>query len=299
MNGLGRARVKRTAFVVAVVASLAGRATQAYDIMIHPRPRPTSVAAQTDQGPVSAADIDIVENLGERIPAGLTFQDGHHRDVAIDEVLAQGKPVIVTLGYYKCPMLCSLVQQGLAKAIKAAGLELGRDFNGVAVSINPEEKPKDAATHEMRLLTALNHPEADARDHWPFLIDTTPGAQSAAALAKAVGFRFKYDAASKQFAHAAVAFVLTPSGKVSRYLYGTDFAPRDLRFAVVEASEGRVGTTLDRILMTCFRYDPMVQRYTPYVFGVARIAGMATLLSLATLLAVLWRREMSRRRRFA
>jgi protein SCO1 len=137
---------------------------------------------------------------------------------------------------------------------------------------------------------------AGAASNWPFLMPDplVAGAAAdaqAARLADAIGFRYKYDDKSKQFAHAAVAFVLTPEGKISRYLYGVTFKPRDLRFALVEASGGRVGTTLDRVLLTCFKYDPMTQTYTPFVFGFVRIGALLSFAALAGLLAVLWRRE--------
>jgi protein SCO1 len=251
------------------------------------------------------ADINVIENLGERIPAGLSFIDGHGRPAKVDSLLGRGKPILVTLGYYRCPLLCSLVHQGLAKGLKAADLVPGRDFLGLAVSVDPKEDPKSAVTNQRQLLRALGVGETEdaaaASRLWPFLmpdpVAPTPDAQ-VAKLAATVGFRYKYDDKSKQFAHAAVAFVLTPEGKISRYLYGVEFKPRDLRLALVEASGGRVGTTLDRVLLTCFKYDPMTQSYTPFVFGFVRIGAGLSFAALATLLAVLWHREW-RRRKFA
>jgi protein SCO1 len=234
------------------------------------------------------SDIDIIENLGQKIPRGLSMQDGHGNAVAVDSVLGQGKPVLVTMGYYRCPLLCNLVHEGLAKGLKSADLVPGRDFLGVSVSIDPKENPKSAVTNQRRLMRALGEPPQGT---WPFLMPIPGQAGPEARLAEAVGFRYKLDAKSNQFAHAAVAFVLTPEGKISRYLYGVDFKPRDLRFALVEASGGRVGTTLDRILLTCFKYDPMTQSYTPFVFGFVRIGAGLSFTALAGLLLVLWRRE--------
>lgn len=246
------------------------------------------------EGPAAAKNIDTIENLGERVPRGLAFVDGQGHRVELDALLGKGKPVLLTLGYYTCPMLCNLVHEGLVKAIKSANLKLGADFQGLAVSIDPKEEPKSAASNEGKLLRALGH---DERKDWPFALDESPDAAAVKALAQTVGFRYAYDDKSKQFAHAAVAVVLTPDGKVSRYLYGVDFSARDLRFAMVEASGGRVGTTLDRVLLTCFKYDPMTQRYTPYVFGFVRIGAGLSAVALFTLLAVLWRKELQMRRR--
>lgn len=246
------------------------------------------------QGPVTANDIDIIENLGQKVPRDLAFVDGHGKKVALGDLLGRGKPVLVTMGYYHCPMLCNLVHEGLAKAINGAKLELGKDFLGVSVSVDPKEDPKSAFTNQRRLLRAI---AAEERGEWPFLLDTTADTGQANALAQAVGFRYKYDEQSKQFAHAAVAFVLSPEGTISRYLYGVDFPARDLRFALVEAGGGRVGTTIDRVLLSCFRYDPMTQRYTPYAMAFVRIGAGLSFLALVGLLALLWRRELLMRRR--
>jgi len=245
-------------------------------------------------GPINEADIDIIENLGEKIPAGLSFVDGHGQSVPLSSVLGRGKPVLVTMGYYHCPMLCNLVHEGLVKAIRNAKLELGKDLLGFSVSIDPKEDPKSANTNQGRLLRALDHQQAA---DWRFVLDTSPEASIAANLAKAVGFRYKYDPQSKQFAHAAVAFVLTPEGTIARYLYGVDFNARDFRMAIVEAGGGRVGTSLDRVLQFCFKYDPMTQRYTPYAMAFVRIGAGLSCLALVGLLAVLWRRELLMRRR--
>jgi protein SCO1/2 len=253
------------------------------------------IAPPSAQGPVSQADIDIIENIGQRVPAGLVFTDGHGGKVALDEVLARGKPVLLTLGYFHCPMLCNLVHEGLAKAIKEAKLALGQDFNGLAVSIDPNEDPKSANTNQARLMRFLMH---DQRNDWPFVMGTAAtGEKAPHTLAQAVGFRYKYDPSSKLFAHSALAVVLTPRGIISRYMYDVKYSARDLRLAIVEGGEGRVGTALDRVLLACFKYDPMAQRYTPYAVAFVRIGAMLSFIALFSLLAVLWRRELVMRRR--
>jgi protein SCO1/2 len=255
-----------------------------------------AVGAGSDEGPVAPADIEVVENLGEKLPRGLTFRDGHGRPVALDQMLAQGKPLLLTLGYFRCPMLCDLVHSGLVKAVKAAGVTLGKDFTGLSISIDPQENTKSVNTKQGRLMRALGHTK---REDWPFVY--APGGADVDNLARVLGFRYKYDPKSKQFAHAAVAFVISPGGTISRYLYGVDFPARDVRFALVEAGEGRVGTSLDRVLLACFRYDPMARRYTPYGAAFIRIGAGASGLALLILLAVLWRKEwvIHRRRRLA
>jgi len=286
------ARTTRAASCAAALLALPGAADASF-YGKHRGPLPN--VSNRQLGPISENDIDIIENLGEKVPAGLSFVDGHGQSVPLSSVLGQGKPVVVTMGYYHCPMLCNLVHEGLVKAIRNAKLELGKDLLGFSVSIDPKEDPKSANTNQARLLRALEHDKQPG--DWRFVMDASPDASVAASLAKAVGFRYKYDPQSKQFAHAAVAFVLSPEGTIARYLYGVDFNTRDFRMAIVEASGGRVGTSIDRVLQFCFKYDPMTQRYTPYAMAFVRIGAGLSCLALVGLLAVLWRRELLMRRR--
>ena len=253
------------------------------------------VFPQGSEQPLAALqDVDVVEHLGDRVPAGLSFTDTTGKAVAFDNFLYQGKPLLVTLGYHRCPMLCSLVLDGLVKSLKASGLTLGKDFTAVSISIDPNEDPKAAAEQQRRILNAVG-PGLDVAS-WPFLMGT---AAASDAMARAVGFRYKFDPQSKQFAHSAVAFVLTPEGRVSRYLYGVDFPARDFKLALVEAGGGRVGTSFDKVILSCFRYDPVTRRYAPYVMAFMRVGASLVFFALAGLLAVLWRKEMAMRKRRA
>ena len=253
------------------------------------------VFPQGSEQPLAALqDVDVVEHLGDRVPAGLSFTDTTGKAIAFDGFLYQGKPLLVTLGYHRCPMLCSLVLDGLVKSLKSSGLTLGKDFTAVSISIDPNEDPKAAAEQQRRILNAVG-PGLAVGD-WPFLMGTAAASE---AMARAVGFRFKFDPQSKQFAHSAVAFVLTPEGRVSRYLYGVDFPARDFKLAIVEAGGGRVGTSFDKVVLSCFRYDPVTRRYAPYVMAFMRIGASLVFFALAGLLAVLWRKEMVMRKRRA
>jgi protein SCO1/2 len=285
-----------TRHAIAAGAALLALAAPAHASFYGKKHGPLPNVSAASQGPVSEADISTIENLGAKVPRGLTFVDGHTRRVALDDLLGRGMPIVLTLGYYKCPMLCDLVHSGIVKAAKGSGLELGRDFLGLAVSIDPNEDYKSANTKQRQLLRALDHQKAE---DWQFVYDRSEGAAVVRQLAETLGFKYKYDPQSKQFAHEAVAFVLTPDGTVSRYLYGVDFKPRDLRFAVVEAGGGRVGTSLDRVLLACFRYDPFAKRYTPFAAAFVRIGAGLSCFALLALLAVLWRKEISMRRRLA
>jgi len=244
---------------------------------------------QGSEQPLAALqDIDVIEHLGDRVNGSLAFSDVASGSVRLDSLLGRGKPVLVTLGYHRCPMLCGLVLDGLVKAARASGLKVGKDFYAVDVSIDPAEDAKLLAQTQKRVLSLAG---SDNTADWPFWSSVSDGGEAARKLADAVGFRYKFDPTSKQFAHDAVAFVLTPEGVVARYLYGVDYPARDFRMAIVEAGGGRVGTSFDKVLMSCYRYDPAKRRYAPFVMGFMRIGAGTVCLALIGLLAVLWRRE--------
>jgi protein SCO1 len=254
---------------------------------------PIAFPAGSEQPLAALQDIDVIEHLGERVPAGLKFNDTSGKSVDLDALTAQGKPVLVTLGYHRCPMLCSLVLDGLVKAMKQSGVQLGRDMLAVDISIDPSEERK-LTTDTQRRIVDLVGGGARATD-WPFWVSTADQGAAARALADAVGFKYKYDAQSKQFAHEAVAFLIAPGGVIARYLYGVDYLARDFRLAVMEAGGGRVGTSFDKVALSCYKYDPVTRRYAPFVFGFMRIGALMVFFALAALLTVLWRKELAMR----
>jgi protein SCO1/2 len=253
------------------------------------------VFPQGSEQPLAALqDIDVIEHLGERVPRGLGFNDPTGKAVTLEDLMGQGKPILVTLGYHRCPMLCGLVLEGLAKALKESRLALGKDLLAVDISIDPSEDAGLAVQQQRRVLASVGR--GSRTGDWPFWLSIEDKGAAARALADAVGFRYKFDPQSQQFAHEAVAFVLTPEGVIARYLYGVDYSARDFRFAVVEAGGGRVGTSLDRVALSCYRYDPVTRRYAPFVFGFVRIGALMVFLALAGLLTVLWRKELAMKR---
>ena len=231
--------------------------------------------------------VDIDEKLGAAVPVDARFVDADGRPVRLGDWLGRGKPVVLVLAYYNCPMLCGLVLGGAARSMRQSGLELGKDFLAVTVSFDPRETPSLALDRQAGYLQAVGKP--DAKRSWAFLTGQEPDIQ---ALTRSVGFHYRYDPKTKQFAHAAAILVLTPEGRVSRYLYGIEFPPKDLRLALVEAGGGRVGTTFDRVLLTCYRYDAAGRQYKPYVFGFIRAGGLLVFFALAGALAMFWRREV-------
>lgn len=234
-------------------------------------------------------NVTITENLNAEVPLDATFTDETGKTVKLGDYVKGDKPLVLTLVYYKCPMLCSMVLGGLNKAVLNSGMVLGQDYRAITVSIDPREGPKEALERQRGHLQALNAP--GQQQDWPFL---TGKDEEIRKVASTVGFEYAFDKQSGQYAHAAAIMVLTPEGKVSRYLYGVEFPARDLRLALVEAAAGRVGTSFDRVMMTCFKYDPNTRRYELYVFGFIRGGALLVFGALATALAVFWRREYKR-----
>jgi len=193
--------------------------------------------------------------------------------------------VILSLVYYNCPMLCTQVLNGMERSLKDVPMDIGKQFSVVTVSIDPTERPTLASAKRALYTGLYGRPEAT--QGWHFLTGDEPQIKQ---LANAVGFRYAYDPASKQFAHASAIMILTPEGKISRYLYGIQYATRDLRLGLVEASEGKIGTPVDQILLFCYHYDPMTGKYGAIIQNVTKVLGSATMLGLGALVFFLMRR---------
>jgi protein SCO1 len=240
--------------------------------------------------PPEMASVDVVERPGHPVPNDLRFVDAEGRTVLLGQAFSGKRPVILTLVYFNCPMLCSTVLQGLTRALSSLGVLPGRDVDLVTVSFDPNDTPRDAAEKRRHYVQALGVP--DATPVWSFLTGREPEIR---ALAEAVGFRYARIAHTSEFAHAAVIFVLTGQGTLSRYLYGIDFPGRDLRLALVEASNGRWGGSFDRFLLHCYRYDPATRRYQFYLSTYFRVGGLLLLSGLGGLIAYLLLRERRKR----
>jgi protein SCO1 len=229
--------------------------------------------------------VGVDQKLDESIPLHLAFRDETGKQVELGQYFA-GKPVVLSLVYYSCPMLCTQVLNGIERSLRGLSLDLGKDYEVVTVSIDPGERPVLAsAKHE--LYTGMYGRPGGAQG-WHFLTGDEPQIK---ALANAVGFRYAYDPESKQFAHASVIMILTPEGKISKYFYGINYPSRELRLGLVDASEGRIGTPVDAVLLFCYHYDPATGKYGVIISHVIQIAGGITILALAGLILALSRRE--------
>lgn len=250
-----------------------------------------SGSAQTVQEHVpELAGIDVEEHLGDTIPLDLAFIDDRGRAVRLGDYFGQGRPVALILGYYECPMLCNLVFNGVTEAIPQLGLQMGRDYRLINVSIDPGETPDLAAAKKANYLRQLGGEVDEAG--WVFL---TGDSASSASLADALGFRYYYAEDRDEYAHPAVVHILSDAGVISRYLYGVKYQPRDMRLALLDASEGRIGSTLDRIILYCFHYDPAAGGYVLMARNTMIVGGALTVVLLGAFLAALWARERFRR----
>lgn len=234
-------------------------------------------------------DVDIEQRLGAKLPLEVDFLDEHGRATSLAELLGE-RPAILALVYYECPMLCNEVLNGLLETLRALPLELGQDFEIVMLSIDPLETPELARRKRDAYLEQFGR-EVDERA-WHALT----GAQASIdALASAVGFRYRYDPEIDEYAHGAAIYVVTPDGRLARYLYGIEYAPRDLRLALVEASDGKIGGWAEKVMMLCYHYDPLTGKYGFAIMNTVRALGLLTVGLIAGFLCVSLRREKRRR----
>lgn len=234
--------------------------------------------------PLALRDVGYDQKLGERVPLDIVLRDETGAPVSLAAAVGD-KPTVLSLVYYECPMLCTLTLNGLVSALNVLPFEPGREFSLVTVSFDAREKPEQAQKRKQAYLSRYHKPGAPA---WRFL---TGDQEALDRLTKAVGFRYAWDERSQQFAHPAGIVVLTPDGRIARYLYGVEYAPKDLRLGLIEASQGRIGSPVDKLLLYCYQYDPMQGKYGAVVLRVVRVAGVATLLGLGGFVIVALRRE--------
>jgi protein SCO1/2 len=229
--------------------------------------------------------IRIDQRLNEQVPLDIPFTDETGREIRLGELFGK-RPVILALVYYECPMLCTQVLNGLVTALGVMSFEPGREFDVVAVSFNPKEGPGLASQKRASYLERYGRPQTSAG--WHFL---TGKEDSIKKLTDAVGFRYEFDPEIQQYAHGAGIEVLTPKGVISKYFYGIEFSARDIRLGLIEASEHRIGTPIDDVLLFCYHYDPATGKYGAAVLRLVRIAGVSTVLGFVSFLTVTLRRE--------
>jgi protein SCO1/2 len=234
--------------------------------------------------PPALSKVGIDQRLNEQVPLDLQFTDEQGQAVRLGDYFHSGRPVVVSLVYYDCPMLCGEVMQGMASTFKALQFTPGKEFEVVTLSIDPREKPELAAAKKKTFIGVLDRPEAASG--WHFLTGERPQID---ALANALGWHYHYDPKLDQFAHPAGIMLLTPQGKISQYYYGIEYSARDMRLGIIQASQNKIGSLTDQVLLYCYHYDPRSGKYGPVVMNIVRLAGGVTVLVLGGFLVLMFR----------
>jgi len=247
-------------------------------------------AADSTVPPPGLRDVGIEQRLDQALPLDLVFRDESDNPVKLGDFFGQ-KPVLLSFVYYHCPMLCPMALEGLVRSLRPLSWNVGEEFDIVTVSIDEHETAAQAADKKRKIVASYGRDRAAAG--WHFLVGEGDAGRR---LAEAVGFRFRYDDATNQFAHATGLFVITPLGRISRVLFGIDYAPRDVRLSLVEASQQKIGTLADQLLLFCYHYDPATGKYGPAAMAGVRIGAVLTLVSLAAFIVAELRHESARRK---
>lgn len=235
--------------------------------------------------PTALLEIGFDQRINEQLPLDTTFRDETGQPITLGSLYGK-RPVVLGFVYYECPMLCTQVLNAITATVSTLSFRAGTDFDVVLVSFDPRETPRQAAAKKAEYMTRYKRPGTEGG--WHFLTGDEPEIKR---LTSAAGYKYTWDQETQQFAHPTGIIVTTPDGRTARYLFGIEYGPRDLKFALVEASEGRVGSVVDNLLIYCFHYDPMTGRYGVYIMRTLRIAGVATVLLIGTFIVVMVRRE--------
>ncbi len=249
-----------------------------------------STGTGSQVNPAVLQNVGIDQRLNQQVPLDLQFKDETGKTVKLGDYFQAGRPVILNLVYYTCPMLCGEELIGEASALGVLNFTPGKEYEVVSVSFNPDETPKDAAEKKPIYVARLNEHLEHKTDGegWHFLTGQQPQIQQ---LADAVGFRYRRDPLTKQFIHTAGIMILTPQGKIAQYYYGVEYAPKDIRLGLIEASREKIGTVVDVLVLYCYHYNPNTGRYGAVVTNIMRLAGAVTVLLLGGVIVVMSRRD--------
>jgi protein SCO1/2 len=242
------------------------------------------MAPPSNVRPPGLTNVGIEQRLNEQVSPDLTFRDETGKPVRIGDYFGK-KPMILNLVYYRCPMLCSEVLAGLESSLRVLKFDVGKEFDVLTVSFDPTDTPETATAKKAQYIKRYKRP--GATEGWHFL---TGPQESITALTKTVGFQYQYDAKTGQFAHSTAIMILTPEGKLAQYYYGVEFPPKDLRLGLIQASQNKIGTLADQVLLYCYHYDPATGKYGAIISRVIQLAGGLTILCIGTVLLVLFRR---------
>ena len=249
---------------------------------------PSLSGSETNGLPPALKEIGIEQKLGAQLPLDTELKDEDGNPVKLGSYFNTGRPVILAFVYYECPMLCNQVLNGLTGSLKGMSFDAGKDFDVVAISFDARENDKPDLAKNKKANYVERYGRAGAEKGWHFL---TASQESIDKVTSAAGFSYKWDEKSNQFAHAAGIMVVTPEGKLSRYFYGIDYSPKDLKFGIMESAENKVGNPAEQLLLYCYHYDPATGKYGLAILNLIRLGGIATLIGLGAMVFVFWRRN--------
>jgi len=281
-------KLKLLAFILVSLVSISAQKTEHYNSPLYSPKKYDPTQTSSSGLPDALKTIGIEQKLGAALPLEAEFKDENGKGVRLSEYFNKGRPVILAFVYYECPMLCNEVLNGLTGSLKGISMNAGKEFDVVAISfdVRENEKPGLAANKKASYMERYGRPGTEKG--WHFL---TGSQASIEAATKAAGFGFEWDEKSNQFAHAGGIMIATPEGKLSRYLYGIDYSPKDIKFGVIESAENKVGSAADQLLLYCYHYDPATGKYGLAILSVVRLAAIATLLGMGAMGFVFWRRN--------
>lgn len=277
--------------VLLIIGNVSAQKTEHYNSPLYaPKYYDPNDAGTSNGLPPALKTIGIEQKLNEQVPLDAVFKDENGKEVRLGEYFGK-RPVILALVYYECPMLCNEVLNGLTGTLKSLAFDTGKEFDVVAISFDARENDKPELAKNKKESYMKRYGRPGTENGWHFLTGTQSEIDK---VTKAVGFNYKWDEQSNQFAHAGGIMVTTPEGKLSRYLYGIDYAPKDVKFAVMESAQNKIGSSAERLMLYCFHYDPSTGKYGLSILRVMRLGGIATLIGLGAMLFVFWRRSKAK-----
>jgi len=274
-------------FILSAGISASAQKTEHYNSPLY-SPKAYDPAQSEGNGlPEALKTIGIDQKLGEQLPLDTDVKTEDGQTVKLGSLFSSGRPVVLALVYYECPMLCNEVLNGLTGSLKGISLDAGKDFDVIALSFDARENEKPGLAQNKKAAYMERYGRPGSEKGWHFLTATQP---SIDAIANAAGFHYQWDEKSNQFAHAGGVMVVTPQGKMSRYFYGIDYAPRDLKLGLMDSGNNKVGSVTDQMLLYCYHYDPSTGKYGLAILRVVRLGGVLTLLGMGLMGFVFWRR---------
>ena len=278
------------AVLLCSVSAVVGQKSEHYNSPLYSPKTYDPTITESNGLPSALKSVGIEQKLGSQLPLGTEFRDETGKIVKLGDYF-QGRPVIVAFVYYECPMLCNQVLNGLTGSLKGMTFDAGKEFDVVAISFDAREydKPDLAGNKKASYMECYGRPGTEKG--WHFLTGTRESIDRATSAA---GFTFEWDEKSDQFAHAAGVMIANPDGKLSRYFYGIDYSPKDLKFGIMESAENKVGNAAEQLLLYCYHYDPSTGKYGLAILNVMRIAGIFTLMGMGAMALVFWRKNKKR-----